>query len=122
MLVLINKKVTSLTGEKHEYTDEDERRIRSMLKDVEKLGANYNSMDAMLEKVSLLVYRVASGQYFHEGNKRTALVAGLSFLQMNGFTADIEDSDLVAVIDRAGVSNATLNDVRMKLGKLIRNV
>lgn len=121
-LVLINREVVSLTKEKHEFTEEDERRIRSMLKDVEQLGDDVDSEDAIIGKASLLIFRIASGQYFHEGNKRTALVAGLSFLQMNRFSADIKNADLVAVVDRAGIATATLNDVRAVLRRLVRNV
>ena len=121
-LVLINKEVVSLTGEKHEYTEEDERRIRKSLNDVERLGIEEDPRDEILAKASLLMFRIASGQYFHEGNKRTALVAGLAFLQMNGHTFDIKDPGLVEVIDRAGISTATLNDVHEALRRLIRDV
>lgn len=121
-LVLINKEVVSLTKEKHEYTDEDERRIRSLLRDVEQLEVGADLQEAILGKAAVLIFRIASGQYFHEGNKRTALVAGLSFLRMNGFTADVEDVNLVAVVDRAGISTATLIDVQAALRNLIRNV
>ncbi|MDV3294164.1 MAG: Fic family protein [Nitrososphaerales archaeon] len=121
-LILINREVVSLTGEKHEYTEEDERRIRSLLMDVEQLGVRGEYREEILAKVSLLIFRIASGQYFHEGNKRTALVAGLAFLQMNGYTLDIKDTDLVSVIDRAGISTATLNDVQAVLRRLVRDV
>lgn len=121
-LVLINKKVVSLTREKHEYTEEDERRIRSLLQEVEELEVGVDSEAVILDKASLLIFRVASGQYFHEGNKRTALVAGLSFLQMNGFAADVENTDLVAVVDRTGISTASLNDIRDVLRRLIKSV
>lgn len=121
-LILINREVVSLTRETHEFTDEDERRIRSMLNDVEHLSDDVDPKEMIIGKASLLIFRVASGQYFHEGNKRTALVAGLSFLQMNGFTADIRNADLIAVIDRAGVAAATLNDVQAVLKRMIRNV
>jgi death-on-curing family protein len=119
-LVLINQKVVALTKEKHEYTTEDEDRIRQLLKDVEMLGGA-DPRETVLGKAALLMFRIASGQYFHEGNKRTALVAGLSFLQMNGLTADIEDPNLVGVVDRAGVANASLKDVQDVLRGLIRS-
>lgn len=121
-LTTVNKKVVSLTQEKHEYDEEDEVRIRSLLRDVEQLEVEGGLGEEMLAKASLLIFRIASGQYFHEGNKRTALVAGLAFLRMNGFTADIESADLVSVIDKAGVSNATLNGVQDVLRRLVKSV
>ena len=65
---------------------------------------------------------MASGQYFHEGNKRTALVAGLAFLRMNGYSLDIRDEEFVSVLDRAGISTANLTDVRKTIRRLVRNV
>lgn len=121
-LILINREVVSLTEEKHEYTEEDERKIRSLLKEVERLQAEADFEEMILAKASLLVFRIASGQYFHEGNKRTALVAGLAFLRMNGYTLDIKDAGLVAVVDRAGIATAALNDVQTILRRLIRSV
>jgi len=121
-LTMINREVVSLTAEKHEYTDEDEKRMKRLLKDVED-AATADELDTqVLEKASLLVFRIASGQNFHEGNKRTALVAGLAFLQMNGRTIDMEDRELLSVVDRAGVATADLNDIRDVLGRIIKNV
>jgi death-on-curing protein len=120
-LVLVNKEVVSLTKERHEYTEEDEKKIRSLLKDVELLKAGASHKEEILAKASLLMFRIASGQYFHEGNKRTALVAGLAFLRMNGCTLNIKNEDLVAVVDRAGISTATLSDVHATLRRLIKN-
>ncbi len=121
-LSMINKQVVSLTGEKHEYTEEDEKRIKSMLEEIEEVTRSNDLGAAIREKAALLIFRIASGQNFHEGNKRTALVAGLAFLEMNGYTLDIKNPRLVSVVDRTGVATASLNDIRTTLRKLIRNV
>ena len=120
-LVRINKEVVRLTREKHEYDEEDERRMRSMLKEIESIGGRGGRAE-IVEKASLLVFRISSGQYFHDGNKRTALVAGMAFLAMNGYRMNIEDGELVPVLDRAGVSTATLNEVRSIMNRLIHHV
>ena len=65
---------------------------------------------------------VFSGQNFHEGNKRTALVAGLAFLKMNGYTLDIKDSRLVSVVDKAGMATVTLKEVEAVIQKLVKRV
>jgi death-on-curing protein len=110
-LALINKEVVSLTKEPHEFTQEDEERIWVLLEDVGSKGNDKEFKEAIIEKASLLIYRIARGQHFHEGNKRTALVAGSAFLQMNGYSIDIKNRELVSVIDRAGIASASLNDV-----------
>jgi len=121
-LVLINKEVVSLTGEEHQFNGEDARGMKSLLRDVEEAGAGEDLEETLLAKASLLMFRIASGQHFHEGNKRTALVAGIAFLQMNGRAVDIRDEGLVGVIDRAGVGRATLNDLTAKLRSLVKHV
>ncbi len=73
-------------------------------------------------KVSLFMRKLATGQHFHEGNKKTALVAGSAFLKVNGYTIDIRDAELVRLMDRAGVSGATLIEVLEVIRRLIRRV
>jgi prophage maintenance system killer protein len=92
------------------------------VKEVELRANNEEFKEAMIQKTSLLMYRIACGQHFHEGNKRTALVAGSAFLQMNGYSIDIKDGGLVSVIDKAGIATASLNDVYKVVKRLIRNV
>ena len=75
-----------------------------------------------MRKASLLMFGIASGQHFHEGNKRTALVAGSAFLKMNGYELDLKATDLVAIMDKAGVGLATLSDVHETVKRLVRNV
>ena len=113
--------MVSLTGEEHRYEHEDERRARSLLEQIENLNAA-SRREEILQEASLLVFGLASGQYFHEGNKRTALVAGLAFLELNGSTMDVKDPALVSVVDRAGISTATLNEVRDIMNSLIKDV
>jgi prophage maintenance system killer protein len=67
------------------------------------------------------MFRIARGQYFHEGNKRTALAAGLSFLKANEYTMDITNEDLVKVLDEASVGKASLSKLNSVIRRLIRN-
>ena len=121
-LVLINKQVVSLTEERHEYDDEDAKRMKALLRSVKELDVGKSGHEKIIERAALLIFRIASGQNFHEGNKRTALVAGLAFLRMNGYTLDIRDQRLVSVVDRAGVATATLKEVKDVLQKLAKHV
>ncbi len=121
-LVDINKEVVSLTGDKHEYTREDERELRQLLTEVQETANAEERKESIMQKVSLLVFRLASGQHFHEGNKRTALTAAETFLRANGYTIDISDKELVRVVDKAGIGQASLSKVREVMRRLIRNV
>jgi prophage maintenance system killer protein len=42
----------------------------------------------------VLAHRIAEGQQFIDGNKRTALVAMLTFLEINGRRLEVSDPDL----------------------------
>jgi prophage maintenance system killer protein len=110
-LTSVNKEVVALTKEKHEYSPADGRKLRNLVKDVELRADNQDFEEAVADKASLLVYDIARGQYFHAGNKRTALVAGLAFLHKNAHDMDIEDDEFVATVDKVGIAAADLDDV-----------
>ena len=110
-LVAVNREVALLTREPSEYSEADGRQLGSLLKDVTSRADNQDFEEAVAEKASLLIFKLASGQHFKAGNKRTALVAGVVFLRKNGFTLKIDDPDLISVIDKAGMAEANLDDV-----------
>lgn len=110
-LVEINKGVVALTGEPHGYSPADGEKLAALVKEVEQRADNQEPADAVPEKAALLVFKVASGQYFRAGNKRTALVAGLVFLAKNGYRFDITDPEFVSTVDKAGMAAASLDDL-----------
>ncbi len=110
-LLAVNREVVALTKETHRYRAADGRKLEGLVKEVELRADNQEFDEAVSEKAALLVYRLASGQYFHAGNKRTALVAGLAFLMKNGHTLNLEDEELVSTVDKAGIAAADLDDL-----------
>ena len=118
-LVGVNIAVVSLTKENHEYSSADGRKLQSLVREVEQRADNQEFEDAVAEKAALLVYDIARGQYFHAGNKRTALVAGLVFLNKNGHTINIEDAEFVSTVDKAGIAAADLDDLDAVIRGLI---
>ncbi len=122
ILVQINKEVVSLTGDIHEYTSEDERKLRQLLSEVQETANTEERNESIIQKVSLLIFGLVSGQHFHEGNKRTALTAGESFLRANGYSIDISSKELVQVVDKASIGQAGLSEVIGIIRRLIRNV
>lgn len=122
MVAKINRDVVALTKDLHEYTEEDERKLKIKLAGIESEASDEDFKEAVMRKASLLMFGIASGQHFHEGNKRTALVAGSAFLKMNGYELDLKAPDLVEIMDKAGVGLATLNDVHETVKRLVRVV
>ena len=118
-LVGVNMATVALTKEKHEYSSADGRKLRSLIKEVEQRANDQEFEEAVADKAALLVYDIARGQYFHAGNKRTALVAGLVFLVKNGHTVDIEDEEFVSSVDKAGIAAADLDDLYAVIKRLI---
>ena len=108
-LIQINKEIVAQTGEPHEYTPADGEKLATVISEVEGRANNQDLEEAVPEKASLLVFKIASGQYFRAGNKRTALVAGLVFLRKNGYTIDIRDRELVSMVDKVGMAAADLD-------------
>jgi death-on-curing family protein len=118
-LLEVNKEVVALTGESHEFSAADGRKLSKLVKEVEKRADNQGYDEAVAEKAALLVYKVASGQYFHAGNKRTALVAGAAFLDKNGKSLDLENDEFVSTVDKAGIAAADLDDLYAKIEELM---
>jgi prophage maintenance system killer protein len=110
-LVGVNKHVVSLTGETHQYSPADGKKLEAVIAEVESRADNQDFDEAVPEKASLLVFKVASGQYFHAGNNRTALVAGLTFLRKNGYKIDMENPEFVSTVDKVGIAAAGLDDL-----------
>jgi death-on-curing protein len=55
--------------------------------------AHYQEADLALQ-AAVLAHGIAQGQQFIDGNKRTALVAMLVFLEINGWRVDASDPEL----------------------------
>jgi prophage maintenance system killer protein len=117
-LVAVNKEIVALTREPHEYSATDGLQLEALLKEVAARADNQDFGEAVPEKASLLVYKLAMGQHFRAGNKRTALVAGAVFLRKNGFSIRIDAPDLISVVDRAGMAEASLDEVYDVIGRL----
>ncbi|MFI5404637.1 MAG: Fic family protein [Candidatus Gagatemarchaeaceae archaeon] len=118
-LVEANKEVVLLTRESHEYTQADGEKLEELLQEVASRADNQDFEEAVPEKASLLVFKIASGQHFHAGNKRTALVAGLVFLNKNGFKIKINDPDFVSTVDKVGMAAASLDDLNAAMRRLM---
>ncbi len=119
LLVSINKQVVSFTREPHEYSAADGQQLGALLDEVMSRADKQDFEEAVPEKASLLVFKIASGQHFHAGNKRTALVAGLVFLRKNGYKIRMDDPDFVSVVDKAGMAAVSLDDLHGVIRRLI---
>ena len=59
--------------------------------------AHYENADLALQ-AAVLAHGIAEGQHFIDGNKRTALVAMITFLEINGLMVEASDRDLASWI------------------------
>ncbi len=59
--------------------------------------AHYQDADLALQ-AAVLAHGIAEGQQFIDGNKRTALIAMLTFLEINGWHVEASDPELAAWI------------------------
>lgn len=56
---------------------------------------SFDPYPTLFQKAAYLWHRIASAQIFFDGNKRTATIAALSFLQLNGYAIAAHDSEIV---------------------------
>ena len=119
-LVAVNREVVALTKEPHGYSEADGEKLAELVKEVEHRADNQEFGAAVLDKAALLVFKLASGQHFRSGNKRTALVAGAVYLSKNGYSIELGNRDLVSTVDRAGMAAAGLDEVYEVIGRLAK--
>jgi death on curing protein len=62
---------------------------------------------SIIEKASLLSWKINSGHIFYNANKRTSIAVLLLFLQANGFDLDLGDKELIEISLR--VCNSSIN-------------
>jgi death-on-curing protein len=82
--------------------------------------AHYEDADLALQ-ATVLAHGIAEGQLFIDGNKRIALVAMLTFLEINGFRVEVTDPELAGWI--LGFSTgATPEDVAKPLRSALLSI
>lgn len=56
---------------------------------------SYEAYPTITSKAAALWHKIASNQFFHNGNKRTAMLSAIYFLAGNFYTFDIVDANLL---------------------------
>jgi death-on-curing protein len=82
--------------------------------------AHYQDADLALQ-AAVLAHGIAEGQQFIDGNKRTALIAMLAFLEINGWRVEAPDPELADWI-LSFSAGATPEDVARSLCNVMRSV
>ncbi len=82
--------------------------------------AHYENADLALQ-VAVLAHGIAEGQLFIDGNKRTALVAMLTFLEINGWRVQTTDPQLADWI-LSFSSGATPEEVAELVRSVLRSI
>lgn len=85
---LLNKYSEKLFAEEWFYGIKDKNAVLSMLDQVEAQYFGYVLYPTIIRKAAYLWYHIATKQMFNNGNKRTALLAGLFLLNINGYKMD----------------------------------
>lgn len=69
----------------------------------------------IFQKAGALMHSLASNHCFVNGNKRTALIATVVFLGLNGFIVEAEQGDMVDLVLRAAQNQADADDIAATL-------
>jgi death-on-curing protein len=79
--------------------------------------AQYEDADLSLQ-AAVLAHGIAEGQPFLDGNKRLALIAMLTFLELNGYCAEATDpefADWIIELGRGGTPEQLADHIRPRL-------
>jgi death-on-curing protein len=64
------------------------------------------------DKAGVYCFNIIANHIFHDGNKRTGLESALLFLELNGFTLNASDDDLIAFATDVASGKFTLADTQ----------
>jgi death-on-curing protein len=62
----------------------------------------------IFELAAAYAFALCKGHVFHDGNKRTAHVVAAAFLEINGWTQDVPEPDIVRTM--IGVADASIDE------------
>ena len=80
-------------GGKTGFYPDTHARIESVLAQQYYAGIKYKTIEA---RAAYLIYLINKGHLFEDGNKRTSLLTGMAFLELNGFILNADDGELEA--------------------------
>lgn len=107
----INRKVIEFahkydTNCQQKHVLRDKGGLESCLKSIFYQDTNGKYLHFPIEKLAgLILYRIAQGQYFLDGNKRTALVSVAKFLGNNDYRLKIDEDETNGLIWGFGERN-----------------
>lgn len=79
-----------------------EDKLRSALDAPYQTGGGDELYPTLIEKAARLAYGIAEAQAFIDGNKRTAWLVTVVFLELNGVTLDVDQDEAAHVIRAIG--------------------
>jgi prophage maintenance system killer protein len=120
-VVEVNRRVTKLTEDVHQIDEYDRERLSKLLDEVQNLGYSIrNPRQRIIAKSSFLLYCIASRQFFHEGNKRTAYTVTMTFLILNGYSMPSRDPKREKMLDLIAMGHPSIT--LLDLEKLMRQL
>lgn len=90
-LEIVNEQSEKLLTEEWFYGVKDSDGLESMLGQVDNGFFGKTLYPTIIQKATYFWYTISTKQMFNNGNKRTALLIALLFLQFNGYSFDILD-------------------------------
>lgn len=93
LLRSLNEKAEKIFREEWFYGVKDREALEALLARVDNGFFGFEPYPTTISKAKVFWYTIASKQMFNNGNKRTALLTALTFLNLNGYILDFEDSN-----------------------------
>lgn len=93
LLRSLNEKAEKIFREEWFYGVKDREALEALLARVDNGFFGFEPSPTTISKAKVFWYTIASKQMFNNGNKRTALLTALTFLNLNGYILDFEDSN-----------------------------
>lgn len=116
----INVTAEKMFKEEWVYGIKDKNALESMIGQSEQEFYGIQLYPTIIKKAAYYWYHIATKQMFHNGNKRTALLTGITFLGINGYNLSIDDTEMLYNIS-LDLANHSMN-IRQLEDFIFKNV
>jgi len=108
-LLLIHSRLIDQTGGSAGVRDQN--RIKSVIEAPKQAVFGQEQYATVFKKATVYIRNIIYDHPFVDGNKRTAMLSGLTFLDLNGYTTDCKPGEIEKLAVRIATKKITINEI-----------
>lgn len=119
-ILLLHSRLIDVTGGSHGVRDNE--RIQSAVEAPKQEVFSEVQYKTVHEKAAVYIRNIIFNHPFVDGNKRTAIICGLTFLELNGYLTKFKKSDIEKMAIRIVTRRLGINEIAQWLEENSKNM